>query len=94
MDDQGIGFGTLLGWGLLLWALWCALGGLIVGALARWLLPGPDPMNALVTIGYGIAGSLVGGLVSRLLGVPQGFSFVLAVAGAAGLIWFFRRRKA
>lgn len=93
MGDQGIGFGTLLGWGLVLLALWYALGGLIVGALARWLLPGPDPMSALATIGYGIAGSLVGGLVSRLLGVPQAFSFVLAVAGAAALIWYFRRRK-
>lgn len=94
MDDQGVGFGTLLGWGLLLLALWYALTGLIIGALARWLLPGPDPMGTLVTIGYGIGGSLLGGLVSRLLGVPQGFSFVLAVAGAAALIWFFRRRKA
>lgn len=94
MDDQGIGFGTLLGWGLLLVAIWYALSGLIIGALARWLLPGPDPMSYLATIGYGIGGSLVGGLVSRLLGVPEGFSFVVAVAGAAALIWFFRRRKA
>lgn len=93
MDDQGIGIGGLLGWGLALVALWYALSGLIIGALARWLLPGPDPMGYFTTIGYGIGGSLLGGLVSRLLGVPEGFSFVMAVAGAAALIWFFRRRQ-
>jgi uncharacterized membrane protein YeaQ/YmgE (transglycosylase-associated protein family) len=79
--------------GLSLLVLWFALGGLITGALARWLLPGPDPMTWFTTIGYGIGGSLLGGLVARLLGMPQGLSFVMAVAGAAFLIWFLRRRK-
>jgi len=86
-------FGTAMGMGLVLLVLWFAVGGLITGALARWLLPGPDPMSWLTTIGYGIGGSLLGGFAARLLGVPEGFSFVLAVAGAAFLIWFFRRRK-
>ncbi len=35
--------------------------GLSVGALARFLLPGPDPMSLPATAGFGIAGSLVGG---------------------------------
>ena len=47
--------------------LYVALSGLIVGALARWILPGPDPMSWFATIGYGIAGSFVGGLVARLV---------------------------
>ena len=41
----------------------------------------------------GIGGSFVGGMVGRLLHVPESLSFVLSVACAAGLIWFFTRRK-
>jgi uncharacterized membrane protein YeaQ/YmgE (transglycosylase-associated protein family) len=92
MSESGLG--TLLGAGLAILVIWFALSGLVTGALARFLLPGPDPMSWLATIGYGIGGGIVGGLASRLLGVPQGLSFVMAVAGAAFLIWFFRRRKA
>jgi uncharacterized membrane protein YeaQ/YmgE (transglycosylase-associated protein family) len=84
----------MVGMGLVIVLLWFAISGLITGALARLLLPGPDPMSWLATIGYGIGGSLVGGVVSRLLGLPQAGGFVLAVAGAALLIWYFRRRKA
>jgi uncharacterized membrane protein YeaQ/YmgE (transglycosylase-associated protein family) len=91
MNESGVG--TAVGMGLALLVLWFAVGGLITGALARLLLPGPDPMSWLTTIGYGIGGSLLGGLAARLLGLPEGLSFVLAVAGAAVLIWFFRRRK-
>lgn len=92
MNESGLG--TLVGAGLALLVIWFALGGLVTGAIARLVLPGPDPMSWLATIGYGIGGGIIGGLASRLLGVPQGFSFVMAVAGAAALIWFFRRRKA
>jgi len=88
------GLGAAVGVGLAALIVWFALGGLITGALARWLLPGPDPMSWVATIGYGIGGSLLGGFAARLLHLPQGFSFVMAVAGAAFLIWFFRRRKA
>jgi uncharacterized membrane protein YeaQ/YmgE (transglycosylase-associated protein family) len=51
-------------------------------------------MSWLTTIAYGIGGSLLGGFAGRLLGVPEGLSFLMAVAGAAALIWFFRRRNA
>jgi len=87
------GVGTLLGMGFLLLILWFAVSGLITGALARLLLPGPDPMSWLATIGYGIGGAVVGGIFSRLAGIPSGWGFVTAVAAAAFLIWFFRRRK-
>jgi uncharacterized membrane protein YeaQ/YmgE (transglycosylase-associated protein family) len=70
-----------------------AVSGLIVGALARFLLPGPDPMSWGRTLLFGIGGSFVGGLVSRLLGIPESFGLVLSVACAAGLIWFFTRRN-
>lgn len=90
MDDTGLG--TLLGMGLATLLVMLAISGLIIGALARLVLPGPDPMGWLSTIGFGIAGSLVGGFVARLLGVPVGFNLLTGVAGAAFLIWFFRRR--
>lgn len=70
-----------------------AVSGIIVGALARWLLPGPDPMSWLATMGFGIGGSFLGGLVGGLLKLPTSLNLVMAVAGAAALIWFFRRRK-
>ena len=85
--------GTVLGVGLGLFILYVALSGLIVGALARWALPGPDPMGWLPTIGYGLAGSFLGGLLGRVIHLPGWTSLIASVAGAALLIWFFRRRK-
>ncbi len=68
--------------------------GLIVGALARLALPGRDDMSLLRTIGYGLGGSLLGGFVSTGLGVQSRIvSLIIAIAVAAGLIWFFTRRK-
>jgi len=84
----------VLGVGLGILVLYFVLSGLIVGALARWLLPGPDPMSWPATIGYGLAGSFLGGIVGRLVGAPALIDLGLAVAGAALLIWFFRRRNA
>lgn len=87
----GMGLGLGLGVGLLIFLAVLALIGLAIGALARWLLPGPDPMSPLATMGYGLGGSFVGGLIGRLLGIDR-FSFLFAVGGAALLIWFFTRR--
>jgi uncharacterized membrane protein YeaQ/YmgE (transglycosylase-associated protein family) len=68
--------------------------GLIVGALARLALPGRDDMSYVKTIGYGLAGSLLGGFVSTGLGVQSRIvSLIVAIAVAAALIWFFTRRK-
>jgi uncharacterized membrane protein YeaQ/YmgE (transglycosylase-associated protein family) len=89
--------GTILGVTvtvLLVWLAWCAVVGLIIGALARLVLPGPDPMSWLATLGYGIGGSLAGGLIGMVLHVHRGLGFVISIACAAGLIWYFRRRKA
>ena len=92
--EQGTGmiFG-LTATALLLLLVWCAIPGLIIGALARLVLPGPDPMGWLATLGYGIGGSLAGGILSRGLHLPPALGLVISVACAAGLIWYFRRRK-
>ena len=95
METSSVG-GTLFGVGvsvLVLYLLWLLVGGLIIGALARLVLPGPDPMSWLATIGYGMAGSIVGGIVGRMLGLGDNLGLVLGVACAAGLIWFVRRRN-
>jgi uncharacterized membrane protein YeaQ/YmgE (transglycosylase-associated protein family) len=59
------------------------------------LRPAPGrPTGWLPTIGCGIAGSFLGGILGRLIHVPTWLDLVASVAGAALLIWFFRRRKA
>jgi len=92
MDTGSAGGVIAVGLGILI--LYWAVSGLIVGALARWALPGPDPMGWLPTIGFGIAGSFLGGIVGRLVHLPGWAGLLASVAGAALLIWFFRRRKA
>jgi uncharacterized membrane protein YeaQ/YmgE (transglycosylase-associated protein family) len=76
---------------MVLWfILFLALSGLIVGALARLALPGPDPMGILATIGLGLAGSFVGGIVSWLfLGHAGGIVFSIL---AATLLLYLHRR--
>jgi uncharacterized membrane protein YeaQ/YmgE (transglycosylase-associated protein family) len=76
---------------MVLWfILVLALEGLIVGALARLALPGPDPMGILATIGLGLAGTFVGGIVAwLLLGHAGGIIFSLLCATV--LLYLHRR---
>ena len=75
---------------MLLYVLGLILWGFIVGALARLALPGPDPMPWYATIGLGLAGSLVGGLIAQLvLGTAGGLIF--ALLGAILLLYLYRR---
>ena len=70
--------------------LFLALWGLAAGALARLALPGPDPMGILATIGLGLAGSFVGGLIAGLLWArPAGFVF--SVIGSTLRLYLHRR---
>ena len=73
---------------------WIILG-LIVGALARWIMPGRESGGILITILLGIGGAFVGGFIGSLLGFGSvtGFnlgSLALAVAGALLLLWGHR----
>ena len=68
------------------------LTGLIVGALARLGLPGPDPMTIGQTILVGIGGSLVAGIIGRLL-FGGGGGFLLAVICSAGIVYLIRRSR-
>lgn len=66
------------------------VGGLIIGALARLALPGPDPMSVPMTILLGIGGSLLGGLVFYAIFGRAG-GFLAALLGAILLLYLHRR---
>jgi uncharacterized membrane protein YeaQ/YmgE (transglycosylase-associated protein family) len=75
---------------VLLFLLFLIVWGFIVGGLARLALPGPDPMPWYATLALGLGGSLVGGIVARLLlGTTGGLIF--AVLGAILLLYLYRR---
>jgi uncharacterized membrane protein YeaQ/YmgE (transglycosylase-associated protein family) len=75
---------------ILVFLIALVVGGLIIGALARLALPGPDPMSIPATILLGIGGSLVGGVVARLL-FGTGGGLIFAVLGAILLLYLYRR---
>jgi uncharacterized membrane protein YeaQ/YmgE (transglycosylase-associated protein family) len=70
-----------------------AIGGLIIGALGRLAIPGPNPMSIGQTILVGIGGSFIGGLIGRVL-FRGNLGGILAVAAAAGIVYFMQRRDA
>ena len=72
--------------------------GLVVGALAKLLMPGKDPGGIFVTMALGVVGALVGGFLGRAVGLyepgrPAGF--FMAVIGAVIVLALYRlvRRK-
>jgi len=73
--------------------------GLIVGALARFIVPGKDPMGCVATILLGIAGSFVGGFISSLIWRPTSGSYfqpagiVLSLVGAVILVLIWRKLR-
>jgi uncharacterized membrane protein YeaQ/YmgE (transglycosylase-associated protein family) len=76
---------------------WIVLG-LVVGLLAKWVMPGDDPGGLVMTIVLGVAGAFVGGWVSTQLGLGSvtGFnlgSLVIAVAGAVLLLFLNRKLR-
>jgi uncharacterized membrane protein YeaQ/YmgE (transglycosylase-associated protein family) len=67
--------------------------GLVIGALARLALPGPDPMGIGTTILVGIAGTLISGLFVRLVFDRVGWSFLIAVLVSIGIVYLIRRSR-
>jgi uncharacterized membrane protein YeaQ/YmgE (transglycosylase-associated protein family) len=73
--------------------LWMIVIGLIVGALAKLIMPGRDPGGIIVTILLGIAGSVLAGLIGRAVGWyregdPVGF--IASVIGAIIILAIYR----
>lgn len=76
---------------------WIVLG-LIVGLLAKFIMPGKDPGGIIITILIGIAGAVIGGYLGKLLGLGSvtGFnwmSVILATCGAILLLFIYRILK-
>jgi uncharacterized membrane protein YeaQ/YmgE (transglycosylase-associated protein family) len=74
---------------IIAWAVF----GLIVGAIARFLYPGRQPMGILMTMVLGIVGSLLGGFVSWMFGFDpqdgpfQGAGWIMSIIGALIVVW-------
>jgi len=65
---------------------WIIFGG-VVGAIAKWIMPGKDPGGIVFTILLGIAGSVVGGM---LLG-RWGGGWIGSILGALLLLWLYKK---
>jgi uncharacterized membrane protein YeaQ/YmgE (transglycosylase-associated protein family) len=82
--------------------LWSILVGAVVGALARLLVPGRNPIGIVLTILVGIAGAILGSVVAHALGAGTAIAFIFAIiiaavgvavlTGAQGGGWRTRRR--
>jgi len=76
--------------------LWMIVVGFVAGLIARAILPGLDAMGFWMTTGLGIAGSFVGGLLSRIFSKPaEGSAFhpagiLLSIIGAIIVLWVAR----
>ena len=71
---------------------------MVVGVLAKWILPGDDPGGFVITVLIGIAGAVVGGFIaSRLgLGTVTGFnlgSLAIAIGGSLLLLVLYRKLR-
>jgi uncharacterized membrane protein YeaQ/YmgE (transglycosylase-associated protein family) len=74
--------------------------GLVIGVIAKLLMPGRDPGGFIVTMLLGIAGALVGGFLGRAMGFygqGQGAGWIMSIIGAVILLALYRmmmRRQA
>ncbi|MGL5007678.1 MAG: GlsB/YeaQ/YmgE family stress response membrane protein [Plesiomonas sp.] len=76
---------------------WIILG-LVVGVLAKWIMPGNDEGGFIVTVILGIVGAVIGGYVSQLLGIATitGFnikSLIFSIIGSLIVLFVYRKIK-
>jgi uncharacterized membrane protein YeaQ/YmgE (transglycosylase-associated protein family) len=74
--------------------IWSLIVGLVVGAIAKLLMPGKDPGGMVITMLLGIAGAVVAGFIGRALGLYQagatGPGIIASVIGAMILLGVYR----
>jgi uncharacterized membrane protein YeaQ/YmgE (transglycosylase-associated protein family) len=73
--------------------LWELIIGLVVGAVARFLMPGKNPGGIWITMIIGIAGSILATYIGRAIGwyqAAQGAGFLMSVLGAIVLLVIYR----
>ncbi len=74
--------------------VWIIVIGAVVGALAKFLMPGADPGGLFITIILGITGAVVATLLGRaigLYGAGQGAGFVASIVGAILVLFAYRQ---
>lgn len=77
--------------------IWTALIGLLAGALAKWIMPGPDRGGILITMLLGIVGAFVAGFLGRALGwyePGEGAGLIASVLGALLVLFIYRKTQA
>jgi uncharacterized membrane protein YeaQ/YmgE (transglycosylase-associated protein family) len=77
--------------GIVLYLIVLFVIGLVVGALARLLLPGPDPMSIGMTALVGICGTLSAGLFSWYVLHRHGAGLLLSLVFSMLIVWLYRR---
>jgi uncharacterized membrane protein YeaQ/YmgE (transglycosylase-associated protein family) len=68
--------------------------GLIVGLVAKLVMPGHDPGGIVMTTALGIVGAILGGFIGRLLGLyqaGQGAGYIMATLGAVLILFVYRQ---
>jgi uncharacterized membrane protein YeaQ/YmgE (transglycosylase-associated protein family) len=73
--------------------LWMLIIGLVIGALAKLVMPGKDPGGILITMVIGVAGALLAGFLGRSLGWyagNEGAGFIASILGAVLLLAGYR----
>lgn len=71
--------------------IWTLVIGLVVGAIAKLLMPGKDPGGCIITILLGIAGSFVGTYLGRLFMGPNYIAhWIMSIIGAMILLFLYR----
>jgi uncharacterized membrane protein YeaQ/YmgE (transglycosylase-associated protein family) len=73
--------------------LWTLIIGLVVGALAKLVMPGKDPGGVIITMLLGVAGAFLGGWIGHALGwyrVDEGPGIIMSVIGAVILLAIYR----
>ena len=73
--------------------LWELIIGLVVGAVAKFLMPGKDPSGIWITMAIGIAGSILATYLGQAIGwyqAGQGAGFIMSVVGAILLLLISR----
>ena len=72
--------------------IWTAIIGLVIGAVAKFIMPGQQGGGIIVTMLLGIVGAFVAGFIGQALGFyPQGASagFIASVLGAILVLWLY-----
>jgi uncharacterized membrane protein YeaQ/YmgE (transglycosylase-associated protein family) len=79
--------------GIVAYIIFLFIIGLLVGGLARLLLPGPDPMGIGMTAVVGVCGTLIAGLFAWYVLHRHGAGLVLSVLFSMLLVWLYRRSQ-